>query len=143
MTAQKDKPKIPNSFIILVGCVFGYLIIADAGETKNQPHTRYQTPPTPLELLSSNCSTEHGYIFITGEVKNISEKPLKNIMAVGTFRTKEGEFIKTAEALINYNPIMPGQSSPFKAGTSENPLIKNCQTTFKTLFGKSISTQYK
>lgn len=101
------------------------------------------TPAPPsgplLEVQSWRCSKEYSYIFVTGEVKNISSQPLKSVLAVGEFRTKAGEFVKSADALLDYNPILPGQTSPFKAGTTDNPQIQGCQLAFKQMFGGGIA----
>lgn len=105
------------------------------------PPSRPSAPP--LEVLSFNCVKEHGYVFVRGEVKNISTKKLKNVMAVGEFRSASGNLIKTEDALIEYNPIMPGQASPYEAGGTDNPLITNCNLSFKHIFGQPISYKSK
>ncbi len=101
----------------------------------------YKTPPSygpKLEVLSWNCGQEYGYISVQGRVKNISGKRLENVMVVGTFETAAGEFVKSTDALIDYNPILPGQTSPFKALTTTNPAIKSCSIAFRHLWGSAI-----
>ena len=103
-----------------------------------------QTLPTqPLEVRSWRCDTEYGFVFIRGDVKNVSSGKLENVMAVGEFRTKSGELVKTEDALLEYNPIMPGQSSPFKAGGTENPQITSCNLSFKYLMGGTVAYTVK
>jgi hypothetical protein len=41
-------------------------------------------------------------------------------------------------ALIDYNPLLPGQVSPFKAGGTDNPAIKKCEVGLKTLWRKTL-----
>ena len=94
--------------------------------------------PTPLEVQSWRCDKESGFIFVRGEVKNISSGKLENVIAVAEFRTKDGELVKAEDALVDYNPIMPGQKSPFSAGGTDNPSIRSCQVAFKYLGGGSI-----
>jgi hypothetical protein len=60
-------------------------------------------------------------------------------MAVGIFRGADDELIKSSDALVDYNPLMPGQASPFEAGTTDNPLIKSCELSFKTLWGSQLA----
>lgn len=96
-----------------------------------------QEPP-PLELLSWHCEKEYGYVHVRGEVRNVSPRKLENVVAVGEFRTKDGELVKSEDALLEYNPILPMQTSPFSAGGTDNPGIKHCGVTFKYLFGGSI-----
>ncbi|EIM65325.1 peptidoglycan-binding protein [Desulfobacter postgatei] len=92
----------------------------------------------PLEVISWKCDKEYSYVFVRGEVKNISSQSIKNVMAVGEFRTKDGTLVKSEDSLIDYNPILPGQTSPFKTGGTDNPAITNCNLSFKTLFGKQL-----
>lgn len=130
--------------IILVLFV-GYIIYsAVGGGSTSAPTGSAATPPAapeppPLELQSWRCDKEHGYVFVKGEVKNVSSNKLENVMAVGEFRTKSGELVKSEDALIDYNPIMPGQTSPFSAGGTDNPQINGCQIAFKYLMGGTVA----
>jgi len=92
----------------------------------------------PLELLSFNCGKEYGYVQVEGEVKNISSDPMKNVEAVGGFRDRDGKLVTSSDALISYNRILPGQTSPFKAMHTDNPAITSCTVSFKGLFGAEI-----
>lgn len=92
-----------------------------------------------LELISQHCYEEYGYFQFAGEVKNISGKSLKNVEAVGTAYTKTGEFVNSDDALISYNPILPGQTSSFKVMMTYNPAMQKCATDFKYLMGESIN----
>lgn len=94
-----------------------------------------------LNLISWKCDTEHGYTSIRGEVENITDHPLKNVMVVGIFKTADKVLVKSGDALLKYNPIMPGQTSPFRAMVTENPLIELCSVSFKFLMGGRINTK--
>lgn len=113
-------------------------------DTAEETSPAAYSPPAlylpPLEILSWSCNTEYGYIHVQGEVKNNSSQSIKNLMVVGEFRTKDNAFVKSADALIDYNPILPGQTSPFKAGTTTNPAISGCNVSFKQLFGKKVGS---
>jgi hypothetical protein len=93
----------------------------------------------PLLLISSRMSRSYGYINATGEVKNSSTQPLKNVEAVAVFRTKDGTFVKTSSAIVKYNPILPGQISPFEVMDTDNPEIKSFEISFKELGGGTIT----
>lgn len=94
-----------------------------------------------LELLSFKCSKEYGFSKVTGEVKNISDKSMESVVAVGSFYAEDGTFVKTADAIIDYNPILPGQTSPFEVITTSNPEITKCKVAFKEFFGGTIPTK--
>lgn len=134
---HKKEPHITGLFKVCMVVLFGFLwwaMFADPNASGS--FTGSSTPV--LEVKSWSCNTEHGHTSISGEVKNISDKPLKNVTAVATFKTKDGTFVKSANALIDYNPILAGQTSPFKALSSHNPAIGNCYVSFKTLGGGTL-----
>jgi hypothetical protein len=92
-----------------------------------------------LERISFKWyQSSRSYVTAEGEVKNISGVPLRNVMAVITYRTKEGDFITYDRALIEYNPIMPDQKSPFKVITTYNPLMDTAYLEFQFLSGEKI-----
>ena len=103
----------------------------------------YTPPPDVLEVQNFSCATEHGYMHVEGTVKNISNRSLKNVVVVGQYKTKDKTFITSSNALIDYNPILPGQSSPFKTLTSANPAFGYCVVDFKTFGGGTLRFSIK
>jgi hypothetical protein len=104
----------------------------------NQP-TQPPISNTPqLVLKSWSWSMEYGYAKGVGQVKNVSNQPLRNVEAVATFYDAKGNFITSADALIDYNPILPGQTSPFSVMATENPAMTNAGVEFKELMGGAI-----
>lgn len=80
-----------------------------------------------------------------GRVKNISSEPLDGVEAIVDFETEDGTFITSTSALIDYQPIMPGQASTWKVITGWNPLMSKgkASVTFKHLMGGTIDTTSK
>ncbi|MCH7656629.1 MAG: hypothetical protein IIC95_11720 [Chloroflexi bacterium] len=113
----------------------------------------WQTPtpsPTPdhaLELESFRCYKEtfgdFGFAYVEGRVTNISGRTLENVTAVAQWFTPAEEFITSDTALIQFNPLLPGQTSPFKTITTLNPAMESCSISFQTLFGAGLSTRSK
>jgi hypothetical protein len=101
-----------------------------------------EEPVYMLRCLSWSNYSEHGYIYVVGEVKNISDIKLDNVMASVSFRTEDDTLVKTDDALIDYDVLMPGQTSSFTVMTTENPAIKKLGLTFKYLFGSQIPTEF-
>ena len=95
-----------------------------------------------LELVSWNWSpTEDGsYVEAKGQVKNTSNKSLQDVEAVVTFKDKEGKSIAQNSALIDFNPILAGQTSPFAVMEAFNPEINSASIQFKFLDGETIPT---
>lgn len=108
-------------------------------EVNSSAQDRSSAGAEKLEVQNWRCSESYGYITAEGRVKNISNQPLKNIQVVAEHFAKDGTFITSDSALIEYNPIMPGQISPFKAMTTQNPMMSKCSISFKTLMGGAVS----
>lgn len=130
---------------IVVGVLALLAFIGSIGDEPSAPSTKASSPSArsepatpPLQLQSWSCGTEHGYIHVRGEVKNVSSGKIDNVTVVGKFYTKSGDFVKSESALIDYNPILPGQSSSFETLGTENPAITDCKISFKSLLGGSI-----
>ncbi len=94
-----------------------------------------------LELLNFRCYEEYDYFQIVGQVKNITDQSLKNVEVVGTVYTKTGEYVNSEDSLIDYNPILPGQTSSFKVMMTNNPEMSKCNVDFKYFWGTSIKVQ--
>ena len=93
----------------------------------------------PLIVESWSWRVEDGYAFVIGEVTNRSTQKIENIDVIISYHTKEGTLVKTDSALVEYNPTLPGQTTPFEVITRYNPRIETAQLNFKhLLFGGTI-----
>jgi hypothetical protein len=80
-------------------------------------------------------------IEVVGQVKNISHRPLYDVCVVANFYDADGNFITHDVALIEFNPLLVGQTSPFKLIMLRyNPAIKEVGLQFKFLGGRIIPT---
>ncbi|HEX3869427.1 MAG TPA: FxLYD domain-containing protein [Pirellulales bacterium] len=117
---------------------FTLLGVIVGGKNNNSPAPN-ATPV--LQTYGSSCYTEGSFQKLEGQVTNISDRPLSNVEAVAIFKTSNGQFVKSDQAMLTYNPIMPGQTSPFLVITTGNPMISNCTVSFKTLFGGALAVK--
>jgi hypothetical protein len=159
--AQPERKGMPPAQVIAVVIIFIVLIAAgvvinggfgwllpSCGDQPSAPSPArlpaalpHREPPSTgpvLLLLNWSWSQEHGYAIVEGEVKNISSHNLDNIEAVASFYTAADRFITTADALIDFNPILPGQTSPFKAMANWNPEMSKARIDFKELMGGTV-----
>ena len=74
-------------------------------------------------------------------MKNLTNANLENVMAVVTWYTDDGNFITTDDAVIDYNPVLPGQTSPFEVISRSNPAMSRYNVEFKMLFGSTLRTE--
>ena len=96
-----------------------------------------------LEVVNSRCYEEYGYAICEGLVKNISNAKLDNVQAVVTWYDKNGNMITSSSTLIEYNPILPGQTSPFKVMKTYNPAMKKAGVEFSKLMGGKLRVYRK
>ena len=91
-----------------------------------------------LECLGYRWHIESGFAILEGRVKNITSQSMKNVTAVASFYDGSNGFITSSDAIIDYNPILPGQVSPFRVMQTENPAMKKAGIEFKYLMGGTI-----
>lgn len=148
--AQKG-PEATTTFLLLllavvgIGWVYLQMLSNPSQPAKQSAPDASPSPPAAaevkLQLLSRRGTEGSGYSKVNGQVKNISPAALKNVEAVVSFFTKTGDFVKSDSALIDYNPILPGQTSPFEVITTTNPEISNFRVEFKTFMDGTIKTE--
>ena len=131
--------------LIALAVISGALVNS-SGQIRNviasvSPQAANANSTPRLALLSSSCKTEFGYDTCSGEVKNISSESIKNVTAVTTWRDSAGAAQRTDSALIEFNPILAGQTSPFKTIGSTNPGLTKADVRFKELLGGEITTR--
>lgn len=96
-----------------------------------------------LEIINTRWFDEYGFVTYEGLVKNISNSRLENIRAVVTWYDKNDIFITSSKSIIEYNPILPGQSSPFKVMAKHNPAMNKAGVEFSSFGGGIIKTYIK
>lgn len=106
----------------------------DAGHST----TYAQTTEPQLELVTYRWHSEHDFAILEGQVTNISSRSLEGVVAVATYYDADGGFLTSEETLIAYNPILPGQTSPFRVYTTLQEAMKDAKVDFKYFGGGSI-----
>ncbi len=109
-----------------------------ASDSTNTDDNATLSDETELEKGSENFSKEYGFVKVNGEVTNISSQSIKNVEAETTFYDDSGNVIKTTSALLELNPILPGQTSPYQTMDTDNPEIKREKTSFSVMMGGSV-----
>lgn len=103
------------------------------------PSTYVPPPATVLELKKWSWYREYDFITVEGKVTNISGEPLENVEAVVSFSDKNGEFVSSDNALVEYKTLLPNQTTPFKVIAHDNPAIKTAHIEFKQLMGDKLN----
>lgn len=125
----------------IVALMWFALVIACAPPSNRSSRSSANEAAGPsLELLSSRVDrSSEMFVTVNGQVRNISGEKLDNVMVVIEWYDGAGSLITSDDVLLKYNPIMPGQTSPFQVITSYNPQMQRYVVNFKGLWGDPIS----
>lgn len=142
----KKKNSLIQAAAIIVGLLIIFGICAGAlSKIDTAPKTASPAISTPeldtsppIKLLSARGEIDDDYVTVTGEVANISNEKLERVWVVITHYGANGDLITSDDAILDYDPLMPGQTSPFKAMVRRNPLMKTYKIGFKHTFGETI-----
>ncbi|MCD0161240.1 hypothetical protein IHN63_07960 [Deinococcus sp. 6YEL10] len=93
-----------------------------------------------LVIESWNWTTDSGYVRGQGQVTNVSGDSLDSVMAEMSYYTQGDEFIKSDDAMIEYQPVLDGQTSPFSTITTGNPAMAKASLSMKVMFGGTMNT---
>ena len=96
-----------------------------------------------LELLNWHWNVDGGYVKAEGEVKNISERRLENVEVLVIWYNRNNDFVTSDSSIIEYNVLMPDQTSPFRVFEKYNPQMHKALIEFKFLFGNKIPAYKK
>jgi hypothetical protein len=139
-------PGVAMGCLVAVGIIVALIVLGgmcaraphDAPAAEAPPAAQEQNPP--LELLSSSMTTSDGggYFEVEGMVRNASSASIRNLEVIGEAYTEKEEFVTSESALVEYNPLLPGQRSPFKVMISYNPAITKYRVEFKLLLGETV-----
>jgi hypothetical protein len=148
---------------VALGCLGVFLVLVFAfrgcleGKPTRIPERPYAAPPVAvpapplpegpqLTMRRADWSwhrTAEMFVEAEGRVTNISSEPLDGVEAVVEFTSADGSFITSASALVDYQPMLPGQSSPWRVMGNWNPAMSKgkAKVSFKHLVGGEIQTK--
>lgn len=97
-------------------------------------------PRDLLVLASSTCATVGTGRFYecSGAVRNISGEVQRNVQVVIAWLDAAGTTQTSDTALIEYNPLLVDQESPWKVIGTTNPALTKYTVNFKQLGGGTI-----
>jgi hypothetical protein len=84
-----------------------------------------------LVVKSWSCTMDSDWVFIRGELKNVSTTSITRLQVVATLRTADGTLISSGESIPEYETILPGQTSPFEVSVGFNPAVRSADLSLK------------
>lgn len=83
-----------------------------------------------VEIIIENWSwfqSSTSYVRAEGQVRNMTDKTLRNVRVQVEFYTDDRLFITSGSALVDYTTLLPGQATPFTVLAGYNPAMKRAQ----------------
>lgn len=85
-----------------------------------------------------NWSMDDDFVHTNGQVTNVSGESMDSLEAEISFYTADGTFVKSDDAFLKYDPVLPNQTSPFEGITTGNPSMATAHIRIKEIFGGEI-----
>ena len=90
---------------------------------------------------AASCSRSSSYITCEGFVTNLTTSSLSNVQVVIVFEV-DGNPVASDTSFITYDPLLPGQQSPWKVITRDNPAFTTRTVEFKLFAGPKLRVRY-
>lgn len=134
--ASKRNRRPLLTLFVIVGVL---VLLVWAMESPSTVSSSPEEIPTPLDLLSHRSRrSSDSHIRVEGEVRNVSFEPLQRIAVVTTWYDASGSMITSDASIIEYDPILARQTSPFSTISRWNPSMSSYKVEFKRLGGGTI-----
>lgn len=136
--------------LVAVVLIFSYIISAwGDGSTRERDRSSSDStapllpPADVIRLDAFSCSGDAylGFAYARGRVTNISEQRLAHVQAIAEWYTPSLEFIVSDSALLDLDPLLPGQSSGFEVISRYNPRMDKCRVLLAELLGGELPTE--
>jgi len=95
-----------------------------------------------LEIRYWEWNREYGYIIAKGEVRNMSDKKLDNVMVNVRYYDDEMDFVKSELDVVDPDTILPDGIATFEVYTVDDRRIVNGKLSFQYPFGGDITSVY-
>jgi hypothetical protein len=161
MPLPHNRKSIPNScppwvlpgFLII--CIVVILTLPTTGRSTHQT-TSIATSPRNTQPWATGSRADSGtiliasppqighrydYVTITGEVTNLSPRPLRHVKAVVEIFDSSERLRAIETALIAFSPLSAGENSPYRVQCRYNQEIGSFRVRFRHLLGAPIPTR--
>jgi hypothetical protein len=94
-----------------------------------------------VAVVSSKVTCNPDFCTGVGKVKNVSLQSLSNVEVHVNGLDSSGNTVTQNDAMIDYNPILPNETSSFQVVFQVNPALKGVKFSFHYLDGGLIPVQ--
>lgn len=115
-------------------------VVINSGSSLTSAIDRPRQADLTLKLISARSSQRSSaFITVEGQVQNTSNESIKYVKATVTWYDAAGQFVTKEDSYIDYDPILPGQISPFDVIVQRNPAMSRFDVEFSRS-GRVITT---
>jgi hypothetical protein len=101
------------------------------------PVSKANNTSAPLTLTAFHWNVNSAnFVEFEGQVTNNSDRAIRSLQALAEFYTSDGKFITSTSTFMDINPLMPGQTTPFKGYQSFKSEMETVKIRFKTFNGE-------
>jgi hypothetical protein len=136
-----------RALVRLMACLgVGSLAVVGAGSVL---HSVHPAPTLKLVLSASqqgrvvldtaSVDRRLGFVTITGSVSSHTSRPLSKVEAVVELLDAANRPVQVESGLIAFDPLLPGQASPFRVEVNDNTQAVTYRVRFKELLGPALN----
>jgi hypothetical protein len=116
-----------------------------------------EPPPTPAPAAAQSAvvvsaqlvlvnargieSADGAYCHVEGDIRNASARAFDGVLASVRWFDKNGRQVGADDALVEADPLRPGETSRFRASTGCSPAIATYALSFRLLDGSPLSAE--
>ena len=123
--------KVAAGFAAIVLVIIGIAVASDRETSSTESVDAAQHQPA-LELLSMRHEREGETLTITGLVRNHGTTPAEHITAVVFTFDRNGGFIASGRAPLDFGALAPGDESPFRVAIPHVADVGRYRVSFRT-----------
>jgi type II secretory pathway pseudopilin PulG len=123
--------------VLFVGLVTtGYFVMFGGDGSSGATAAHAVSTEHPLELVSLGHQRRNASLALTGLVRNPSNgQPVEQLSAVAFLFDREGRFVTSAKADVDFRKLTPGDESPFVITVDAPATVARYRVSFRTEAG--------
>jgi hypothetical protein len=110
-----------------------------AGQRNGLQLAQTQVRGTQVRLVDSSVERNLGFVTVTGNLHNLSARPLSHVEAVVELLDPQGGTVKMESALIGQDTLAAGENAPFRVEMEDNAHAVGYRVHFRKLLGSSLN----
>lgn len=92
-----------------------------------------------VTLASASAERQLGYVTVSGSVQNHAQNRLAQVEAVVELLDRQNHTVKVESALVAFDPLPPGETSPFRVEVPDTDRAVAYRVRFKKLLGGALN----